>query len=406
MKRAFPLVTTKLYLVEREKWLREITRGESVSVIFFPKTDRFRRLHQMLEDREFLKKFLGKKHTYLFQMTDFNISLVEDKFDIHEHIARQLNLSSPSRTSMKFDQWMDYFEKNNIRFVLILPDAEKYLSAENKHILSLLFDVVVSHSPTMSVMSFYEKDITHPQYLESVSVIKDLFESVFYYPLYPEDDTRAFVKYLEDKWEKSITSKEEEKIVSASGGHFWVAKEAVREMMNTGDWSLEQEGMRFRLESIFSSMMLSEQSALEKIIAKKKLTSEENHSFEHFKRLHLLNNTGAFSMGLLREFVEKHLFVSSEFSIQEGRLMLNHVPLDKLFSRKEHRVLKLLLEKNGEVVSREDIARVIWPTDTDEQYSDWAIDQIITRLRKRLGTLSLPASMIVSARGKGYRFSG
>src|SRR5260221_619677 len=135
MKQSFPLVVTQQYLAERENWLRAIARGESASVLFFPKTDRFRRMHQLFEDKEFLVKFFGKSTRYMFQMVDFNVSLVEDKFDIHEHLARQLNLSRVSKIPLKFEEWMAYFKKQNIRFVLVLLDAEKYFSPENKHIL-------------------------------------------------------------------------------------------------------------------------------------------------------------------------------------------------------------------------------------------------------------------------------
>ena len=406
MRRTFPLVTTQQYLIEREKWLREIKRGENVSVIFFPKTDRFRRLHQLLEDREFLTSYLGGKIKYLFQMTDFNVSLVEDRFDIHEHISRQLNMSNLSATPQKFEQWLTYFQKNNIRLVLILPDAEKYLTPENKHILSVLLEVVIDYAPTVTVMSFYETDITHPSHLSMLSVLKDLFENVFSYPLYSDEDTLGFTRYLQKKWETTIKPSEENKIVTDCGGHFWVVKEAVRELINSGGWSAEQEGLRFRLETIYTSMLPSEQKVTEKVVTTKKhFSPEETHSLAYLRKLNFLSDINHLKMGLFEKFLKKRTYFVTDFSLDEGHIMLNHILLDKFFSRKEYRVLTTLLKHKNTIVNRDKIAAVIWPVKTEDHYSDWAIDQIIARIRKRLVELSLNPSLIQVVRGKGYQLS-
>lgn len=406
MKRSFPLVTTKQYLVEREKWLTEIRRGENVSVMFFPKTDRFRRLHQLIEDKQFLKRFLGEKATYLFQMTDFNVSLVEDKFDIYEHVARQFNLTNLTATPQTFQQWIAYFHQQNIRLVLILPDAEKYLTPENKHILPLLFEVVLDHAPTITVFSFYEVDITCPYYLSTISVLKDLFENIFSYPLYSSEDVFTFVRYLQKKWDMKINPNKEEKVVVSCGGHFWLVKEAVRELLNSGKWSYEEESMRFRLGTIYSSLCASEKSAIEKLItAKKSFTGEEDHSLAYLRKMNFLDRDNNFQIGLFQKYVQTHLQSSIVLGLENSVLTLNHVPLDKFLSRKEYRVLKLLFEHKGEVVSRDAIALRIWPAKTEEHYSDWAIDQLIARLRKRLVELALPSKFIGVVRGRGYHLT-
>jgi OmpR family two-component system bacitracin resistance response regulator BceR len=81
------------------------------------------------------------------------------------------------------------------------------------------------------------------------------------------------------------------------------------------------------------------------------------------------------------------------------------VPLKGFFSRKEYNVLKLLLEQKEKIVSRDAVGATLWPINTEKHYSDWAIDQLIARLRQRLTELSLPPKMIQSVRGKGYKLS-
>ncbi len=73
-----------------------------------------------------------------------------------------------------------------------------------------------------------------------------------------------------------------------------------------------------------------------------------------------------------------------------------------MFSRKELRVFKLLLEHRNSIVSRDEIAQRMWQGNVQEQYSDWAIDQLIARLRKRFVTFFLPSRLISVVRGRGY----
>ena len=93
------------------------------------------------------------------------------------------------------------------------------------------------------------------------------------------------------------------------------------------------------------------------------------------------------------------------FSLVGDSVYLNNVPVEKFFSRKEHRVMKLLVEHEGEVMSRNDIASALWPVDTEKEYSDWAIDQIIARVRKRLVHLHISPEILKVIRGKGYLLS-
>lgn len=406
MQQTFPPVTTSLYLNERQNWMREIKRGDNVTVLFLPKTDRFRRLLQLMEDKTFLTSFFGSKKRYLFQFADFNVGLVEDRFDIQEHISRELNISNISSTHMTFDQWMSYLNKNNIRLVLILPDAEKYLTPENRHILSLLFYVSAELSPYITILSCFEVDVKHPSYLPILYSSKDIFENIFYYPLYSFEDTHKFFQYLKNKWEMTISQSVEENIIGSCGGHFWLVKEAVRELLNTGRWSSDNEDMRFRLEAIYNSFLSSEQSVLRKIVTNQiELTIEELHSRKYLKQMNFLDSNNHILLELYQSFLKSHAKMFGELTLKDGTIALNNIPLIKFLSKTEHRVLKVFLKQKGLIISRDEIANHMWPTNTHEQYSDWAIDQLIARLRKRMIELSLPSTLIESVRGKGYRFN-
>lgn len=72
------------------------------------------------------------------------------------------------------------------------------------------------------------------------------------------------------------------------------------------------------------------------------------------------------------------------------------------FSFLEERVYDLLCQQTGKIVSKNDIAKAIWGEDDWEiKYSEWAISQLMYRMKKKLVKLE-PSATIKVAKGKGY----
>lgn len=403
MNAVYPPVLTGQYKQQAIQWLDYLRLGENASVIFFPQTDRLRRLNQLFEDKELLEHALGKKDKYVFQIIDLNINFVEDNRDFQEHVSRQLRTLRLSLEPASFESWMDYFRKNNIRLVLVLLDAERYLTPVSRQVFEYIFYVTSKFSPTVTALSVFEQDITHPSFAPLHAKARDVLENVLYYPLYSMDDTLAFIRYLEEKWSVRLPKGMDKAIVTAGGGHFWLIKEAVREYVSSGSWSADSEGMISRLSTIYQYLLPSEQSLLAKSAkGNRVLTAEEEHSLIYLQHMRVYDSNGRILTRLLGEYAKKRSESKGNLIIKDGKIYLNDVPIDKMFSKKEHRVLKGLLESAKEVISRDRIAGWVWPTKTQEQYSDWAIDQTIARLRKRLSDLNLSPDVIKSVRGKGY----
>ncbi len=70
----------------------------------------------------------------------------------------------------------------------------------------------------------------------------------------------------------------------------------------------------------------------------------------------------------------------------------------------QFRLLELLYDASGRVVSREEIAQALWP-EARGGVTDQAIDAIIHRLRERLASLDPEAKYIETVRGHGFRLS-
>lgn len=71
---------------------------------------------------------------------------------------------------------------------------------------------------------------------------------------------------------------------------------------------------------------------------------------------------------------------------------------------KSQRTLLAYLEgRSGELVTKDDIAKVLWGEAWADRYSDWAIDQLISTLREKLATIKHDGK-IVTKKGEGIIF--
>src|ERR1700758_649192 len=68
-------------------------------------------------------------------------------------------------------------------------------------------------------------------------------------------------------------------------------------------------------------------------------------------------------------------------------------------------ILKMLVERAGEVVTREEIRRALWPNDTVVEF-DHSINAAIKKLRQALGDSADNPQHIETLARRGYRWKG
>ena len=69
----------------------------------------------------------------------------------------------------------------------------------------------------------------------------------------------------------------------------------------------------------------------------------------------------------------------------------------------QYRLLELLLDHEGQVVSRDEIVRTVWPEEEAMGVSEQAIDALVRRLRDRISAVDPDHVYIVTVRGHGFR---
>lgn len=386
MKNDQALVETIQFKNAFNKWESILKLGENICVIFPYLSDRQSRVYQ-------LSQLLDKS---LYYPISINLSMysLDDAEEFEAHIISLLPQEWQA-TSLHA-----CLEKINKRIVLIVADGETLVDLRNYKVMSFIQNILTSHMGEICSFIAFEQDIY--QKIPSMYSYNKLFQNVFYYPLYDSSDTNLFVRYLCAKWKMKMPSPIRKSIVFACGGSFWLTKEACRNYRDTNVWNTTSEGFYHRLTLLGQVFSEKEVIVLNSLPYIKSL--EKSQEYKHLKKIGIVTEDNKLRIPLLLPILKSRIRPENLVEIKDGEIFLKGVSLTQVLSPTEFSVLKLFLSEPNTPISRDKIANVIWPNNTEEHYSSWAIDQTIKRLRDRLVSLRLPPTIISSVRGVGYEY--
>lgn len=89
--------------------------------------------------------------------------------------------------------------------------------------------------------------------------------------------------------------------------------------------------------------------------------------------------------------------------VRSRRVWINQQQLVPPLSAQQFKLLWLLYENQGQVISRPDLISVVWGEDQSAGVSDQALDALIRRLRDRLASLDPTHQFVITVRGHGVR---
>jgi hypothetical protein len=89
----------------------------------------------------------------------------------------------------------------------------------------------------------------------------------------------------------------------------------------------------------------------------------------------------------------------------QRRVWIGSHELEPPLSLAQYRLLELLCDAGGRVVSREEVVATVWPEAIEDGVSEQAIDALVRRLRDRLAELDATHDYVVTVRGHGFRLA-
>ena len=204
-----------------------------------------------------------------------------------------------------------------------------------------------------------------------------------------------YIKSTSILWKVTLAPAIIDEIVAYSGNIPWLLNESIR---------LCSENPKLKFTEIcklpsLSSRVMSFYSTLPKIykiqlnskmdqVAKDELIGFGLMQSDHLIGEHLNEST--------------HNYKKEKLTTTPTQILLNSIDISAFFSNSELRLINLLNTTSKETLTRDEVANTFY--NTDESYSDWALSQVITRLRAKINKHEIPLT-ITTKRGIGYGIS-
>lgn len=319
---------------------------------------------------------------------------------------------------------LDKITRTHTQLILFLGEFDELEFADTPFYNNLK-SLWQNHQPSLHfvflVMSNIESEAMFFKYRDLIEVIR---QNIVFTPLLGDLDSTYVLKNFFAKYKIKDSTELVKLLQSVCGGHPYLLKICTKV---ASDWfksgkSLAQleEHLLTHYEAlsvtrtILNSLGPNSKQAVTEIALGEQVDPDQTMAF---KLGIIINKAGHYScFGKLftqaaqennKSGTRKNRSTSGklEFNSATGALTIGGEELDDVFTRQEYELLINLIKEPNKVKSRDEIGTILWGDHSYEKYSDWAIDQIISKLRKKLIKLGLSENIITTLRGRGYKLS-
>ncbi len=356
------------------------------------------------------------------------------------------------------DMASEFLERKKISTVMIDFDLEKKIGATytenlNKKIDNQLEEILKTEKKTVFIFRNFKPDnkdfifkvsnlnsqiLNYNDHINIIIAVNSEIEAGF---LPIDTYTHYFNYYFQPELDQSfefslkqilpeIDTKMVEDLKKITGSMPALARSILREtLLNPGNKDLfntinidENLAKKYpilskRIDRIIELLDFKDISLLKKIAEKKKPNKSELPIVKKYLGLGFLNDKKEIRCKILEEYLkyiepkkisrlpdssEKIKLSSSVFldRVTQELLRSDGVTLETL-SPNEFLLLDHLINKKGQIVTREEIAQLFWKENYLLQYSDWAIDKTISTLRQKILD-SKEQKIIKTIRSRGF----
>ncbi|MFC1790000.1 helix-turn-helix domain-containing protein [Patescibacteria group bacterium] len=400
------LPVTKKYF---EKFLKKVDTplraGQSVTSVGLPLDGRSGFIQFFLREARHLSKPIKQFHQ------DFEFFY----FDLK-------NLDSPEQIFTKVEEcpkskgkkWSEHLRKltyqKNRQLVFIIDHAEKLLVLPPRWRQTLW--QVFSTNPMAIRTWFLANQEIHPvkakRKLGSLSL--PFFQNLVFHPLLDPGEILIGLNNQVSWHDLKITPLEKKQIIKLSGGWGSLMRIFVRKLTGPNQkliraWLshpkktetkkavLADKEIDQHFNQLYQAFLPETQLFLEKVYQQKlsfPKIKAELPNYPSKTGVFTLNPKSKFGLDCFcpwfRDFLIKEISRTAPRIKKTGPdLYFNDLDLANVLTAQEYLVFKKLYAKKNRLVSREEIAKTMWPENWTEKYSEWAIDKVIARIRKKIG---------------------
>jgi len=287
------------------------------------------------------------------------------------------------------------FEKSNKP--LIISPGEQLLEEGYYSILSAIIFYKIKYN--RAVLIFFESTVLKIKNSPS-EVSHNLLQNVSYIPLFSYENTKHFCMHIANRWNINLSENQIIEIFEYTGGHVWLVKESLRQLS-------KKEQL---LSKIFSSQeMVYKKNKIWELLScdHKKYLVNYIDNFGYKGDSLILNDL--INLNLIRkempyypEFItELALGIQHKIVVKHSEIFFNDVNVTTFFSKKEQKLFIAFYSAVDYKLTRQKVASAIW--DDKNEYSEWALDKVISRLRLKFKKLGISGKTLITLRDHGYQ---
>jgi hypothetical protein len=394
---------------ELEKIISFIKAGNSVQIVSIPGVGRSNLLGLLSYNRKARIKHLGEGQTK-YHFVNINLSEVKTKSinDIFKFIFLELldslkerkieqeYVSKILKDSISLHDEMVIFQglkrtveyltlEKDLSIILLFDRFETFVSSANSEFFSNLR--ILRNRAKYKFSAVFSLNKPLEEVLEK-ETLGDFYEfvagHVVYLPIFDKEGVDFRVKHLEGQTGKKIPKEKLEKVLELTGGHGKLTRVCLEYYLNKGlENYLEDKTVQAVLYGIENSLTPSDL---------KDLKAKNPNSY--LESIGFLKN-GKISIPLFEEFIKSHN-PQGEFNVETASENLSLL---------EFKLLKFLTENPNRILGREDVINSVWSeTKSQEGVTEAALDQLISRLRKKIEEDPNNPVHLLTVKGRGFKF--
>ncbi len=366
-----------------KKTMEYIRLGHNPTLISFPDNGLPEMLHILRRNKEFAQ---GVENNYAI----FEISL--------KYVPELSPLNIETAIESEFAMSDIYSEnsfleivKAGFNVIVLVDDLDEI---ENPGTASMALDALLKkYRGKLSFIYLVEDPSFLTKYANDLSPTSSVQDALIYHQI-GEDWTLAELgRVSAEQYRQEISPIQIMQISKDSNDHYEIFKRLYRDVV------FGTEQAHLYLESMLSDFDLDEINTFKKIVTGAPLSSHEKKLKEDFQKVGFISETDELTIPVIADKLPSYR-IKGKLKLDEGSNRLAGLDLD-LLTRSEKKIIEYLLTENTEV-DKDELADVIWGDKVNEKYSEWAIDQRMSRLRKKLKDLGFNID-VKTVYGKGYR---
>ncbi|KKT75244.1 MAG: hypothetical protein UW69_C0018G0015 [Microgenomates group bacterium GW2011_GWA2_44_7] len=230
-----------------------------------------------------------------------------------------------------------------------------------------------------------------------------IYNTLVKVPYYTEEEAINWLTYEAPQESSPRSGDVNKQIYDYCGGVFGLLMNLARTVIQVGsiNTALQGEQMKNTLEHLWGRFSERERLILKAIATEQRIPP---YTFElaYMKEHRLITSDNKLIGTWVKGLTEKSAPI--EIEVQKDSLIWNGVNLLDLFTPTEQGIIIELTKKNE--LSREELSKLLWGSQSQEKYSDWAIDQTISRMRKKLVMAGISEEKFRTVKGKGLKLEG